>query len=99
MMTPSQCQTTLDGSFTCQPCVAPFSSQGMVDHLVQLIVTEDEAFYLLKKPAFWQLLLYLWPTLTDRDIPHRTKIHEEVLTCAVQAKSNIKATLQVCSTS
>ena len=96
MTTPSQHQTTLDGSFTRQPHVAPFSSQGMVDHLVQLIVTEDEAFYLLEKPAFWQLLLYLRPTLTDRDIPHCTKIREEVLTCSVQAKSNVKATLQVC---
>ena len=96
MTTPSQRQTTLDGSFTRQPCVAPFSSQGMVDHLVQLIVTEDEAFYLLEKPAFRQLLLYLQPTLTDRDIPHCTKIREEVLTRSVQAKSNVKATLQVC---
>src|SRR5260221_6393036 len=97
-MTSSQRQTTLDGSVTHQPRVPPFSSQGLIDHLVELIVSEDEAFYLLDKPAFRQLLHYLRPTLASRDIPHHTKIREEVLHRAVKAESNLKATLQVRST-
>ena len=52
MITASQRQATLNGSLTCQPCVAPFSVQGLVDHLVELIVTEDEAFYLLDELVF-----------------------------------------------
>ena len=94
-ITASQRQATLNGSFTCQPRVAPFSVQGLVDHLVKLIVTEDEAFYLLDKLAFHRLLHYLRPELTSKDIPHRTKICQEVLARSVQAESNVKETLQV----
>ena len=95
MMNARQRQTTLDASFTSQCHVAPFSQQGLIDYLVELVVTEDEAFHLLDKPAFCQLLLYLRPTLTSKDIPHRTKIREEVLTRAVHAEFNIKEKLQV----
>jgi len=95
MITASQCQATLNGSLTCQPCVAPFSVQGLVNHLVELIVTEDEAFYLLDKLVFRRLLHYLHPELTSKDIPHCTKICQEVLACSVQAESNVKETLQV----
>ena len=94
MMTSSQRQTTLD-SFTTQKAAAPFSTQGLKDHLVQLIVTEDEAFHLLDKPAFRQLIHYLRPTLPDKEIPHRTKIRKEVLTRAVEAEYKLKASLQV----
>jgi hypothetical protein len=94
MMTASQCQTTLD-SFTTQKAAALFSTQGLKDHLVQLIVTEDEAFHLLNKPTFYQLIHYLRPTLPDKEIPHCTKICEEVLACVVEAKYTLKASLQV----
>jgi len=79
-----------------QPRMAPFSTRGLVDYLVELIVSEDDAFYLLDKPAFCQLIHYLRPTLSLKDIPHRTKICKEILARAVQAKSKMKATLQVC---
>jgi hypothetical protein len=101
MITASQRQATLDGSFTRQPRsprIAPFSSRGLIDHLVELVVSEDEAFNLVEKPAFRQLLHYLRPGLASSDIPHRTKLREEVLQRAVQAESNLKARLQVCLT-
>jgi len=66
--------------------------------LVELIVSEDNAFYLLNKPVFRQLIHYLWPSLAIKDIPHRTKIREEVLARAVLAKTKLKETLQVCYT-
>jgi hypothetical protein len=91
----SQRQTTLDGSLVRQPRVPPFTPQGLIDHLVQLIVTEDEAFYLLDKPAFRELLVYIRPTLAESDIPHRTKIREQVLARAGKAESTVKAALQV----
>ena len=95
IITTSQCQTTLDGAFTTQQRVAPFSTQGLIDHLVELIVTEDTVFQLLDRPAFRQLLYYLHPTLCKGGIPHRTKIHDEVLARSVQAKAKVKAILQV----
>ena len=94
MMTSSQRQTTLD-SFTTQKAAAPFSTQGLKDHLVQLIVTEDKAFHLLDKPVFRQLIHYLCPTLPNKEIPHRTKIREEVLIRTVEAEYKLKASLQV----
>jgi hypothetical protein len=93
--TASNRQTTLDGVVTSQPRVAPFSTRGLIDHLVQLVVSEDDAFYLLDKSAFRQLIHYLRPTLSTKEIPHRTKIREEILARAAQAKSKLKATLQV----
>ena len=89
-------QSTLDGMVATQSHVAPFSTQGLIDHVVELIVSEDDAFYLLDKAPFRQLIHYLRPTLATKDIPHRTKICEEVLARSVQAKSKLKATLQVC---
>jgi hypothetical protein len=94
MMTASQCQTTLN-SFTTQKAAAPFSMQGLKDHLVQLIIAKDEAFHLLDKPAFHQLIHYLRPTLPDKEISHHTKIREEVLAHVVEAKYTLKASLQV----
>jgi hypothetical protein len=74
-----QRQTTLDGSFTRQPRVPPFSTQGLIDHLVELIVSEDNAFHLLDKPAFRQLLHYLRPTLLSKDIPTAPKFVQKFL--------------------
>ena len=98
LITPtSQCQTTLDETFATQQRVASFSTRGLINHLVELIITEDEAFQLLDRPTFWQLLNYLCSTLPNGDIPHCTKIHNKVLAHAVQAKSKVKAALQMCS--
>jgi hypothetical protein len=95
MMTASTRQATLDGMVTSQPHMAPFSTQGLIDHVVELIVSEDNAFLLLDKPMFRQLLHYLRPALPMKDILHRTRIHEEVLAHAGQAKAKLKAMLQV----
>jgi len=96
MTTSSLHQTTLDGTFTSQQQVAPFSMQGLMDHLVELIISEDDAFLLLDKPVFRHLLHYLRPSLRLNDIPHRTKVCGKVLVRAVEAESKVKAALQVC---
>src|SRR5712691_6506159 len=38
-------QATLDGSVTHQPCILPFMSQGLIEHLVELIISKDEVFH------------------------------------------------------
>jgi len=86
IMTAGGRQSTLDGVVKTQPHIAPFSTRGLINHLVELIVSEDKAFQLLDTLAFRQLIHYLHPALAIKDIPHWTKIHEEVLACAVQAK-------------
>jgi hypothetical protein len=41
-----------------------------------------------KKP-FWDLLCYLCPSLTEKDIPHHTKIQKEILQCAATAEDRV----------
>ena len=47
----SQCQTTLKASISHQPCVPPFSTQGLIDYIIELVISEDDAFQLLDRPA------------------------------------------------
>ncbi len=96
IMTASSWQLTLDGVVKTQPHISPFLTWGLINHLIELIISEDDVFQLLDRPAFWQLIHYLHPTLAIKDIPYQTKICEEVLAHAVQAKSQLKAMLQVC---
>jgi hypothetical protein len=44
--------------------------QGLLDHIIELIVSEDDAFLLVDKGPFRRLLRFLWPSLSDKDIPH-----------------------------
>ena len=55
-----------------------FSKAGLLEYIMELIVTEDEALQLVDKPAFHKLLCYLRPALVEGDIPHRTKLTESV---------------------
>jgi hypothetical protein len=70
-------QTTLDHILV--PKVLPFSKEGLLDYIIQLVVSEDKAFQLVDRPAFRSLLLFLRPGLSERDIPHCTKIHQEIV--------------------
>jgi len=94
-MTASNRQTTLDGVVMSQPRAALFLMWGLIDHIVELVISEDNAFYLLDKSTFYQVILYLHPTLSPKENPHCTKICEEILACAMQAKLKLKAMLQV----
>ena len=97
LTTNSQRQTTLEGSISRQPRVPPFSTHGFIDYIVELVVSEDNAFQLLDRESFRQLLHYLRPKLRSQDIPHHTKIREVILEHAKQAEDRVKVVLQVCS--
>lgn len=43
------------------------------------LINSFQAFQLVNKGAFHQLLMFAWPSLFEKDIPHRTKIHEEII--------------------
>ncbi|KAM6489570.1 hypothetical protein JOM56_014989, partial [Amanita muscaria] len=57
-----QKQTTLDGVVTRQPRPPAFTTDGLLDYIIELVVSEDEAFQLTDKKPFCQLLTYLRPT-------------------------------------
>lgn len=92
--TASAVQQTLDRSLVPKP--PQFTKAGLTDYIVELIVAEDEAFQLVDKGPFRRLLQYLRPNLSDQDIPHRTKVREEILARARSAVQRVKEKLEVC---
>jgi hypothetical protein len=45
-------QTTLDGTFTRQPKVPAFTTDGLLDYIVELIVCEDKVMPTLRFQSF-----------------------------------------------
>jgi hypothetical protein len=44
---------------------------------------------LVDKGAFRRLLMYTRPSLSEKDIPHRTKVHEEIIFRAQKAETQV----------
>ncbi|KAG2114291.1 uncharacterized protein F5147DRAFT_770272 [Suillus discolor] len=84
----SEHQKTLDGSLA--PKIPQFTKAGLMDYIVELIVSKDEAIQLIDKGPFHRLLQYLCPNLSDGAIPHHTKTCEEILERARLAVKTIK---------
>ena len=59
------------------------------------ILTTIQAFQLVNKVSFHRLLTYLRPSLLDNEIPHRTKLHTEILEQASTVEGHMKERLQV----
>jgi predicted aconitase len=107
----SERQGTLDNVVTTQPRTPLFTSAGLLNYIVELVVNEDDvciylslrncgliflkAFQLVDKGIFRRLLTYLRPSLMDKDIPHRTKIRTEIIERAKAVEERVKAKLQV----
>ena len=85
----------MDGIVKRQPCIPPFTTDGVLDYAIELVVSEDSALQLIDKAPFHRLLRYLRPSLSEQDIPHRMKLRKEVLARAQQAEAQVKAALQV----
>ena len=49
---------------------------------------------MIDKKSFRALLKYQRPQTTESDIPHHTKLREEILTKAEEVKANIREALQ-----
>jgi hypothetical protein len=64
-------QTTLDHAVVREQRAPTFTTAGLLDYIVELVVAEDEAFLLVDKGAFRRLLTYTRPGLSDKDNPHR----------------------------
>ena len=91
----------------------PFSMDGLVDYLVELVVYEDKvnlpdsrsiwtlltniikAFQLVDKGPFHHILMYLRPSLSDKDIPHRQTLHNRIINKANLSKAWLKKVLEV----
>lgn len=56
-----------------------------------------QAFQIVEKQPFRRLLQYLRPTLSDSDIPHRTKTRDEVMARADIVVRKVREKLGVCA--
>lgn len=88
-------QGSLDNIVTRQPHGPPFSTDGLADYLAELVVCEDKAFQLVDKGPFRRLLMYLRPSLSDRDIPHRQTLRNIIINKANLSKARLKEVLKV----
>ncbi|KAG1819093.1 uncharacterized protein BJ212DRAFT_1204270, partial [Suillus subaureus] len=61
-----------------------FTKAGLLEYIMELIVTKDKALQLIDKPAFHNLLHYVHPALAESDMPHHMKLMETVKVRAVQ---------------
>lgn len=90
----AETQMTLDASLVLRP--PAFTKDGLLEYIMELIVTKDEAIQLIDKPAFQYLLQYARPSLTEKDIPHRTKLTDTIKARATSIVQTIKEHLVVC---
>ncbi|KIM78165.1 hypothetical protein PILCRDRAFT_11388 [Piloderma croceum F 1598] len=65
-------QGTLDSAIVVQPRMPPFTTAGLLDYIIELVVSEDKAFQLVDHGSFCRLLTYTRPSLSEADIPHCT---------------------------
>jgi hypothetical protein len=55
----------------------------------------NKAFQLVDKGLFRHLLTYLQPSLSDKDIPHRQTLHNEIINKANLSEARLKELLKV----
>jgi hypothetical protein len=63
-------QGTLDSMVTREARMPNFTTKGLLDFVIELVVSEDNAFRLIDKGPFRRLLRYCRPSLRDTDVPH-----------------------------
>ncbi|KAH9007904.1 hypothetical protein EDB84DRAFT_1447253, partial [Lactarius hengduanensis] len=59
--------------------IPTWTKQGLMEHVIQFVVEDDQSFLVVEKPSFRNMLRYLRPNMKDSDIPHRTKLWDEVV--------------------
>lgn len=85
-------QLTLGGFIESVP---QWSKDGLLDHIVEFVIEDDQvcffcfnfnilsflmqAFNIVEKTLFCALLKYQKPSMKDSNIPHQTKLREEVI--------------------
>ena len=62
---------------------------------MELVVCEDKAFQLVDKGPFCRLLTYVRPSLSDKDIPHRQTLRNEIISKANLSEARLKELLKV----
>ncbi|KAF8799820.1 hypothetical protein BYT27DRAFT_7217371 [Phlegmacium glaucopus] len=82
-------QSNLDSIITREPRQPPFTTNGLMDYIVELVVREDEAFQLVERDGFHSLLRYCRPSLSDKDIPKRKTVRAEVIRRAQLAEEKV----------
>ncbi|OCH91413.1 hypothetical protein OBBRIDRAFT_834185 [Obba rivulosa] len=78
-----------------EPPPPSWTKEGLLDHIVELTVSDDQSFRLVEKGSFRRLLIYQRPQTWERDIPHHTKLREEILARALDVEGKLKTFFEV----
>ncbi|KIJ51774.1 hypothetical protein M422DRAFT_244123 [Sphaerobolus stellatus SS14] len=70
-------QATLDPNYFLTK--VQWTAEGLLAHIVEMIVAEDESFRLVEAPSFRRLLQYQHPLTGEWDIPHCTKVRSAIM--------------------
>ena len=107
-------QTTLDASLV--PKIPQYTRTGLLEHIMELIVSEDEVFLffllfshteylctsqairLVDRKPFHRLLLFMCPQTPEHDIPHCSKVTDEIVKRAEEMVALIRLKLKVGTT-
>lgn len=57
----------------------PFTMDGFIERLIRWIIVDDQSIRVLECQEFRDLLTYISDHLEDADIPHRTKLTNDIL--------------------
>jgi hypothetical protein len=67
-----------------------WTREGLFDNIVKLIVADDQAYQLVDKPEFRALLMYQRPNTTERDIPHRQTVADEIYAKSLKVRGLLR---------
>ncbi|KAJ7435286.1 hypothetical protein FB451DRAFT_1418305 [Mycena latifolia] len=71
----------------------PFSMTAFTEQLIKVFVTNDLSIHLIESREFRDLLLLLRESLSDKDIPHQTKLTNLIIEAWMRYYHELKATL------
>ena len=54
-----------------------------------------QVMHIIDQPAFHNLIQFCRPNLTEKDIPHQTKLRKEIIECTKVVETQVKKNLQV----
>ncbi|KAF8887636.1 hypothetical protein CPB84DRAFT_1849810 [Gymnopilus junonius] len=87
-------QTHLDG-FVQATLNVKWSKEGLLEHILDFIISGDQSFHVVEEKPFRKLLKYQHPATQESDIPHHTKIQEEVIEKANLAIQRLKEEFKI----
>jgi hypothetical protein len=75
------------GSFlVTTPQLPPWNREGLLSHVCEWVVLDNQSFSVVEKESFKALLHYQRPSMIPRDLPSRTTVTDEIYAKSLHVK-------------